>query len=243
MLYHRTAGKLRCEHDGRQGPDSARTCRAFAPVSFTFKVTFEPRFEARVLSEANSRLDRLPVAHRRGPGMETWICGTVHSPDLDAVPGSGHAHFEDSLDIVDGRFAALVLEHEERRVRLIADPCASVPLYYLRRGHETFVSNDPSALRAYSSGAVDTRCIPWSFHNYYPIDDRTLLADMRVVRPGATVTITSTDTVCSTYYAPEKEEHEGFRDAADFLAEFDRSLMAIGRRCQRLLVGLSGGAD
>jgi hypothetical protein len=103
------------------------------------------------VSETESPFRRLPVAHWRYPGVEAWTCGIVHSPGVATVRG---AQLEDSLSALNGRFATLVVEDQERRVRLIADPCASVPLYYVRRPHELFVSNNPNVDRTLVAAAI-----------------------------------------------------------------------------------------
>ena len=199
----------------------------------------------------------------KDPDENIWLAGNgeiYNSPTLrrrySGYPFQSRSDIEcalpaflsDELAALEGKFAFIVWDARNSTLTLMRDRAGESPLFYARVGEEVVVASELQAILLHPgvSKKLDDEAISQYFTHGYPIEPRTMFADILRVESGTVTTLSATGTAVKRYWEVENiRETPMGPDRAEQL--LDRSLNdAVARQLNvsaPVGVFLSGGLD
>jgi len=150
---------------------------------------------------------------------------------------------------VNGAFVAAIWEREKRKLVLVTDRLGLQPLYYAKPSGNLIFASGVRALLAEAalSRAVDHIAVAQFLTFDHLLHDRTLLQEVRLLKPGSMLTFQDGQIDIHSYWAPKHRQHYPLCSEAEWMEELlYRLRQAMERQAPNgLRAGmlLSGGLD
>ena len=242
-------------------PLSEEFCSRFFQVALDSKSYCLDRYVSPQQSLSLLRLHRgilnpghQPVSSPDG-SLQLFLAGEIYNEDLDRTnqPASLlQAYLREGESLwkrLNGSYALALIEPSLKRLRLIADRTASVPIYYKQTPQLLAFSPEIRPLLALDTAIPKIN--PTALSNFLSsgciLEGQSLVGDIKILRPGQVLTVDASqvrlDFYWQFFYATERDP----RDPRDLQEElFQLMLRAVERQTKDNIpsaVTLSGGYD
>lgn len=166
-----------------------------------------------------------------------WTAATLFERFLDSPAGT--------VEALDGSFVVAAYEAERDRFVVATDKLGARSCYYTETGDFQFASSVSPLVSAVGDPTVDIQAVNDMLLMGHMWGDRTLVAEIKVIRPATVLEVVDGTVTTNRYWKPDYTPHDGGEAYLDELAaRYEQAVARVaGTLPESAGIWLSGGLD